>query len=186
MEQEGGMIHERVRGDKIKAAREKAGKTEQQVADEIGVSLEYYQFLENGALTMPDKPIQTVTNKQMWDILNAVGGGDPSRITDNTSSHSEKEIYNGCIALMQGLVDDFREWCNMFDISENSDRETAFCISISNMEIVRRLFLWNTRHSGGTSCGMKMDELGIKGHSIKFDAYQSDEDEDEEAEEEES
>lgn len=166
------MIHETVRGSKIRAAREKAGKTPEQMADEIGVSCEYYDYLENGA------EVQTVSNKQMWDILNAVGGGDPSRITDNTSSHSEKDIYEGCIALMQELMGRFEEYLDFMDI-DRRDRETAFCTSFYPTHIVERLFLWKTRHSGGTSCCMKLNELGIDREDVTFDAYDGEEEEEE-------
>lgn len=167
------MIHETVRGSKIRAAREKAGKIPEQVADEIGVSREYYDYLENGA------EVQTVSNKQMWDILNAVGGGDPSRITDNTSSHSEKDIYEGCIALMQELTDRFKEYLEYMDI-DTSDREETFCTSFYPTEIVNRLFLWHTKHSGGTSCRMKLTELGVDDEDIQFDTYDGDKEDEEE------
>lgn len=171
------MIYEKLRGDKIRVAREATGKTAEQVADEIGVSHEYYAYLEDCNL------ISTVSNKQMWDILNAVGGGDPSRITDNTSSHSEKDIYEGCIALMQELTDRFKEWLEWQDIE--MDREEAFCTTFYPTEIVRRLFLWHTKHSGGTSCRMKLNELGVDDETIQFDVYDEGE-EDEETEEEET
>ena len=158
------MIHEKLRGDKIRAAREKIGKTAEQVADEIGVSHEYYTHLERSGL------ISTVSNKQMWDILNAVGGGDPSLITDNTSSHSELEIYNGCISLMNELCGRFQEWCRYNDI-DISDPETAFCTTFYPTQIVERLFLRKTRHSGGTSCRMKLEELGITNYEIQFDVF---------------
>lgn len=164
------MIHERVRGDKIRAAREKAGKTPEQVADEIGVSHEYYRFLEESG------EIQTISKKQMWDILNAVGGGDPSRITDNTSSHSEKDIYEGCIALMNELAGSFKDWLDWMDI-DISDRETAFCTSFYPTHIVERLFLWRTRHNGGTSCRMKLAELGLSDEDIQFDVYDEEDEE---------
>ena len=158
------MIHERIRGDKVQLARLKVGKTAEQVADEIGVSHEYYEYLENS------KEVQTVSNKQMWDILNAVGGGDPSRIIDNTSSHSEKDIYEGCIALMHELTDRFKEYLKYMDIDTN-DREEAFYTTFYPTHIVARLFLRHTKHSGGTSCRMKLYELGVSSEDIQFDVY---------------
>lgn len=41
-------------------------------------------------------------------------------------------------------------------IGTQDDKETAFCTEIPYAEIVCRLFLWHTHHSGGTSTGMKM------------------------------
>lgn len=166
------MIDERIRGDKVQLARLKVGKTAEQVADEIGVSYEYYEYLENS------KEVQTVSNKQMWDILNALGGGDPSRITDNTSSHSEKDIYEGCIALMHELTDRFKEYLEYMDIDTN-DRKEAFCTSFYPTEIVKRLFLWRTGHNGGTSCRMKLEELGVSNEDIQFDVYDEEDTENE-------
>ena len=28
----------------------------------------------------------------------------------DTSSHSERDIFNGCVEIMAGVVDDFKEW----------------------------------------------------------------------------
>ncbi len=81
---------------------------------------------------------------------------------DMTSSHSEKDIYDGCLSLMEGLVADFEEYLEFIgvDTSEYPDEE-KFGVSYSPMEIVERLFLLKTYHSGGTSQMLKCRELGI-------------------------
>lgn len=80
-------------------------------------------------------------------------------------SHSEAEIYKGCVALMQELVDDFMEWYkwqNGEDAIEELDEEEMFCVRKTPFHIVQRLFLWGTHHSGGGSTRSKCSQLGIK------------------------
>lgn len=90
-------------------------------------------------------------------------------------THSERQIYEGCISLMQGLVEDFQEWLEMQEIEV--DDESRFCVNKYPTEIVKRLFLWNTRHSGGTSSRAKCRELGIEDctRSIVFDVKEEEE-----------
>ncbi len=79
-----------------------------------------------------------------------------------TKSHSEKEIYEGCLALMDELVKDFSDYLEYIgvDLSDYSEDE-QFGVRKTPAEIVERLFLWGTSHSGGTSQRMKCKELGI-------------------------
>ena len=91
-----------------------------------------------------------------------------------TYSHSEIDIFNGCIQLMQGLVDEFQEYCEWMGWEPESEEE-RFCLSMPYLEIVRTLFLSHTTHDGGTSTGMKCKNLGIKKHSITFEFRKEDE-----------
>ncbi len=84
-----------------------------------------------------------------------------------TYSHSEKDILRGCLQLMQGMVDQFQEYCDFMGWHPD-DEEQKFGFSIPYAEIVRTLFLQHTSHSGGTSTGMKCRNLGIKEHSVTF------------------
>ena len=76
-------------------------------------------------------------------------------------SHSETEIFKGCIAMMQRLMDAFEEYLDWMDIYPSCDEE-KFSYQFYNTEIVERLFLWHTYHSGGTSQREKCRELGLK------------------------
>lgn len=67
-----------------------------------------------------------------------------------TKSHSEAAILRGCIALMQSLVGRFEEYLDFIDFHPE-DEEERFCTQFYMTEIVKRLFLWETTHSGGTS-----------------------------------
>lgn len=82
-----------------------------------------------------------------------------------TYSQSEVKILEGCIALMQHLVDEFAKYLRFMDVRPESEEE-QFRLSMSYFEIVQRLFLWNTNHSGGTSTRMKMKNLGVEGDVI--------------------
>ena len=75
-------------------------------------------------------------------------------------SHSEADIYKGCIALMQELTERFEEYLDWMDIRPDNDEE-RFWTDFYPTHIIERLFLWNTGHSGGTSQRLKCHELGI-------------------------
>lgn len=83
-------------------------------------------------------------------------------------TQSEKEIYEGCLALMQGLVEEFGEWLEWQGVEV--PEEERFCLNMHPTEIVNRLFLYHTSHSGGTSTRAKCHELGIEdcSRSIEF------------------
>lgn len=76
-------------------------------------------------------------------------------------SHSEREIFKGCVAMMQQLMNAFEEYLDWMDVHPDNEEE-RFSYQFYNTQIVERLFLWNTHHSGGTSQREKCRELGIK------------------------
>lgn len=80
-----------------------------------------------------------------------------------TASHSEVEIYKGCVSLMQELMGRFEEYLDFIGVEpgEDYDDEERFCTQFYPTQIVERLFLWHTSHSGGTSQHLKCQELGI-------------------------
>lgn len=88
------------------------------------------------------------------------------------STHSDKEILDACISLIDGVLngehgiyqqladDDFD-----FDaFEERFDCKIGF--SYSYFEIIQRLFLWGTNHSGGTSAHAKCRELGVDAGAV--------------------
>ncbi len=86
-----------------------------------------------------------------------------------TTSHSESSIYEGCISLMKELVRDFYEYLEFLGVDvANLDEDEQFNVSFNNMEIVQRLFLERTTHSGSSSTMMKMKELGIEYGDVEF------------------
>lgn len=85
-------------------------------------------------------------------------------------SHSEQKIVESCIDLMQELVNEFEKYIDYIDIdlTELPDDE-HFKVCYTNAEIVNRLLLSTTTHSGGTSTRQKCKELGLdSSKSIEF------------------
>lgn len=85
-----------------------------------------------------------------------------------TYSHSEEEILKGCISLMHELTGRFADYLEYIGVDPDSEEE-IFSTRFSYGEIVKRLFLWKTTHSGGTSTGMKCSNLGVEyGKGVTF------------------
>ncbi len=85
-------------------------------------------------------------------------------------SHSEQKIVECCIDLMQELVNEFEKYIDYIDIdlTELPDDE-HFKVCYTNAEIVNRLLLSTTTHSGGTSTRQKCKELGLdSSKSVEF------------------
>lgn len=85
-------------------------------------------------------------------------------------SHSEQKNVECCIDLMQELVNEFEKYIDYIDIdlTELPDDE-HFKVCYTNAEIVNRLLLSTTTHSGGTSTRQKCKELGLdSSKSIEF------------------
>ncbi len=85
-------------------------------------------------------------------------------------SHSEQKIVECCIELMQELVNEFEKYIDYIDIdlSELPDDE-HFKVCYTNAEIVNKLLLSTTTHSGGTSTRQKCKELGLdSSKSVEF------------------
>ena len=98
---------------------------------------------------------------------------------DMTSSHSERDIYEGCLALMESLTGSFYDYIEFLgvDLSEYPPDE-QFNVRYTPSQIVDSLFLMKTTHSGGTSQAMKCKELGIdpsKDIHFNFDLFKEDE-----------
>ena len=85
--------------------------------------------------------------------------------------HTDRQIYDGCIQLMQKMVDYFQEYLDYlgYDL-DMLDEDERFVVVMSNMEIVRQLFLYHTRNSGGCSTRDFCEKLGIDPYySVKFE-----------------
>lgn len=87
-----------------------------------------------------------------------------------TASHSEKEIYEGCLELMEEISAEWMAYMEDylgFD-PEETNRDELPMFVFAPEHIVERLFLWHTSHSGGTSQGLKCKELGISTKPVWF------------------
>ena len=90
---------------------------------------------------------------------------------DGMEKHTDRQIYDGCIHLMQKMVDYFQEYLEYlgYDL-DKLDEDERFAVGISNMEIVRWLFLSNTRNSGGCSTRDFCEKIGIDySEVVKFE-----------------
>lgn len=90
-------------------------------------------------------------------------------------SHSEKEIYQGCLRLIRQVVNYFEEYLDYLDIhQEDLAEEERFSVALSNFDIVQNLFLFSTTHSGGTSTRKKCKELGLDDSDLIEFRFKSD------------
>lgn len=92
-----------------------------------------------------------------------------------SESHNEAAILRGCIALMQQLMGRFEEYLDFIDVHPD-DEEERFCTEFCMTEIVERLFLWETHHSGGTSQRLKLQVLGVDADTVTFEDSRETED----------
>lgn len=99
----------------------------------------------------------------LWQFMKDPDNGfSEDYILSMTTSHSERQIFEGCLSLMHELVDQFREYLEIIGLDvDQMDKDEKFNTCISYFEIVNKLFLYHTSHSGGTSTRMKMANLGI-------------------------
>ena len=89
------------------------------------------------------------------------------------SSHSEREILDACVEMIQGMADEFLEYLEYVGYEPEDDEKMSFC-NKSYFEIVQRLFLWGTSHSGGTSTMKKCRQLGVNsGDSIAYNPWKA-------------
>lgn len=113
------------------------------------------------------------TLKQAETRENALDNGSED---GNLQSHGEAHILNGCISLLHELFGRFKEYLEFVGFEPDSDEE-IFRTDMTYGEIVCRLFLWSTHHSGGTSTAAKCRTLGVNySESVCFDAGEEDED----------
>lgn len=91
--------------------------------------------------------------RQEKAIENGSEGGD-------LRSHDEKHILQGCLTLLYETVEYFREYLEFVGFEPETEEEELH-LNMSYGHIVKTLFLWYTRHSGGTSTAAKCRELGV-------------------------
>lgn len=143
-------------------------------ADAILQEIESGEKIGTETISSPDK-LQTLicamreyaeNNRQKAvSIEDALKAGSED---GNLTSHNETCILEGCVSLMNFMVGAFREWLDAVSDSNGTinlnelDETEQFRTEISGTEIVERLFLWNTFHSGHTSSSAKARLLNAK------------------------
>ena len=156
----------RIQGDKLRRVREEKVISLWQLSEKSGIAEPVLEVYE----TAKYSEVKGKTLRALAEALDC----SIDDIADMTSSHSEREIYKGCIALMQELTDEFREWLEWQEIEVDADER--FEVYFPCKHIVERLFLWHTNHSGGTSCGLKLRELGIEKYEERFGCFDEEDD----------
>lgn len=66
----------------LKKARKEAGMTQQQIADELGISVVYYQKIEQGSRT---------GDFRIWDELEDITGIHQRKLREISNSHPDQE-----------------------------------------------------------------------------------------------
>ena len=139
--------------------------------------LENYLFTkgvvyDNDSVTEMFSEIFNYLEKRFRDTLILESATAKEKLPD-TTSHSETAIYESCVELLHDLAFRFVEYLEeVLDIDvEYQDEDERFSFCYTNFEIIQRLFLRRTNHSGGTSTRLKCKELGIDfTESIVLDA----------------
>lgn len=124
----------------------------------------------------PVKPVACIANVNF-------SKEDMQEIVDNKvkeiemEKHTDRQIYDGCIHLMQKMVDYFQEYLDYLGYNfDEQDKDERFAIEMLNMEIIRWLFLFHTRNSGGCSTKDFCEKLGVDPYkSVKFEFEESEE-----------
>jgi hypothetical protein len=74
-------------------------------------------------------------------------------------SHSEKDIVEKCIELMEDVHSNMMEYMEIMGVQHTEGRPT---LTYTYFKIVQKLLLSRTRHAGGTSTRLKCKQLGIE------------------------
>lgn len=75
------------------------------------------------------------------------------------TSHSENNIVNGCIALMESVHQNMIEYMDYMGFEYNEEDRPIF--GYTYFEIIQTLLLQRTLHAGGTSTRNKCKQLGL-------------------------
>src|SRR5699024_5503322 len=109
-------------------------------------------------------PIDFELDDETSESLKVVMGAVNDKLNElELSSHSEKDIVNMCILLMEDVHERMMEYMEMMGFEHD---EGIPKLSYSYFEIVQNLLLCRTRHGGGTSTREKCEKLG-------FDSYET-------------
>jgi hypothetical protein len=107
-------------------------------------------------------PIDFEVDDETSESLKIVMGAVNDKIKElELTRHSEKDIVNGCIWLMEDVLEKMMEYMEMMDVEHTEGVPT---LKYSYFEIVQKLLLCRTMHGGGTSTRKKCEQLG-------FDSY---------------
>lgn len=96
------------------------------------------------------------------DRNEAIEALEQQNLCDGVKSHSEREILNACIQLLEEMVEHFRVYLDWVDFKPDDEERECGYFGMTYFHIVQKLFLQHTSHSGGTSTRQKCWDLGIE------------------------
>lgn len=115
-----------------------------------------------------DAAIDAIEENQQYRAIGTVeecrAAVEKQKCNNELESHDEKHILKYCISLMQELVGKFEEWYEYVhgeDAIKELCEDEKFCYRMSYFNIVQKLFLLATSHSGGTSTRAKCEQLCV-------------------------
>lgn len=104
-------------------------------------------------------PVDLELDDETTESLKTITGAINDKIKElELTSHSEKDIVNMCIWLMQDVHDKMMEYMDMMEVEHTEGIPT---LNYSYFGIVQKLLLCRTRHGGGTSTRAKCEQLGF-------------------------
>lgn len=89
----------------------------------------------------------------------------------DTTSHSERDIFDGYVEIMKDMVEDFKDWYlerHGEDALDMLEEDETFGMWVLSRNLVKKLFLENTDHHDKETCIAKMHELGIDAEFLEF------------------
>lgn len=104
----------------------------------------------------------------------AIKALEQQNLCGGVKSHSEREILNTCIQLLDEMVGHFRVYLEWAGFEPNDEEKECGYFGMTYFHIVQKLFLQHTSHSGGTSTRQKCRELGIEDWSeeVRFKLWE--------------
>lgn len=101
----------------------------------------------------------------------------PEPCEDTVKSHSEKDVLDMCISLLDEMVGYFSEYMEWIGYEPTEEEKECGYFGMTYFHIVQKLFLYHTTHSGGTSTFKKCHELGIDDPSdgVRFPLWKEEE-----------
>lgn len=114
-----------------------------------------------------------------WCIntIRELPSAQPEPCEDTVKSHSEKDILNMCISLLDEMVGYFGEYMKWIGYEPTEEEKECGYFGMTYFHIVQKLFLYHTTHSGGTSTFEKCHELGVDDPSdgVRFPLWKEEE-----------
>lgn len=123
-----------------------------------------------------------IADRDEWEDVcrttaNGLPSAQPEPCEDTVKSHSEKDILNMCISLLDEMVGYFGEYMEWIGYEPTEEEKECGYFGMTYFHIVQKLFLYHTKHSGGTSTFEKCHELGVDDPSdgVRFPLWKEEE-----------